>query len=131
MSYSEQEAHEGQNSHHCTWLCACRACRICAIQADWPEGAEALIASGAAVDARSAAADTPLLWAAFKGLLPVCQALIGAGADVNVMGGLGNRPLHIAVSADHQEVSAAAAHLLAKTVRRALPAPINHQALKR
>jgi ankyrin repeat protein len=92
---------------HCNLLlhCTCTASRICAIQAEWPEGAEALIASGAAVDARSAAVDTPLLWAAFKGLLPVCQALIGAGADVNVMGGLGNRPLHLAVSADHHEVS--------------------------
>jgi ankyrin repeat protein len=85
----------------------CTACRICAIQADWPEGAEALVACGAAVEARSAAADTPLLWAAFKGQLSVCQALIGAGADVNVMGGLGNRPLHLAASADHYDVSAA------------------------
>lgn len=59
------------------------------------------------MDARTAAADTPLLWAAFKGQLDVCQALIGAGADVNVMGGLGNGPLHLAASADHYEVSAA------------------------
>lgn len=79
-------------------------CRHCAVQACWAAGVKALICNGASALARTPAGDTPLLWAAYKGDAEVAQALISAGADVNAMGDLGNRPLHLAASADHGQV---------------------------
>jgi len=82
-------------------------CRHYAIVVNWPAGVEALLAAGASVHTRSPAGDTALLWAAYKGLdVEVVQALISAGADVNVLGDIGNSPLHLAAAADHVEVRA-------------------------
>lgn len=80
-------------------------CRHCAVQACWAPGVDTLVRQGASIMTRTPAGDTPLLWAAYKGDLEIVQVLIGAGADVNVMGDLGNRPLHLAASADHPQVS--------------------------
>jgi ankyrin repeat protein len=43
-------------------------------------------------------------WAAYRGDVEVLQQLINAGGDVNAMGDAGNRPIHLAASADHLEV---------------------------
>lgn len=77
---------------------------MCAVQAGWVAGVHVLLQHGSSVLARTPAGDTPLIWAAYKGNAEIVQALISAGADVNVMGELGNRPLHLAVSADHSQV---------------------------
>eukprot|EP00775_Hariotina_reticulata_P013691 gene13691-13813_t len=93
-----------------------------AVVANWPAGVEALLAAGASVHTRSPAGDTALLWAAYKGLdVDVVQALLSAGADVNVLGDvvhllltagalvherndLGNTPLQLARSREVRDM---------------------------
>lgn len=80
-----------------------------AVRIDWTAGVELLLAHGASALSRTPAQDMPLHWAAFSGNIDILQQLIGAGADINGMGDVGNRPLHLAAAADRLEVGRHAA----------------------
>ncbi len=58
-------------------------------------------ATGAKVEVRSAADESPLMFAALKGELALCQLLIKKGADVNKTGWA---PLHYAATSGHVAV---------------------------
>ena len=74
--------------------------------------AQALIAAGASVDARTCAGRAPLHWAAAAASSGACcEALLLAGASVNAVDGKGNTPLHDA--ARHGGAMDSAAQLLA------------------
>lgn len=70
----------------------------------WSGGVELLLNHGASALSRSPSNDMGLHWAAFKGHVDILQQLVGAGGDVNAMGDVGNRALHLAAAADHLEV---------------------------
>ncbi len=53
--------------------------------------------------AASAAGDSSLHWAAFRGDLRAAQALLEAGAELDAAGECGNRPLHLAAAAKHHK----------------------------
>lgn len=71
----------------------------------WSGGVEVLLDHGASALSRTPAQDMALHWAAYRGDVDILQQLINAGGDVNAMGDVGNRPLHLAASADRMEVS--------------------------
>ena len=75
-----------------------------AVRSSWSAGVELLLAHGASALTRTCAQDMPLHWAAYKGDVDILQQLISAGGDVNAMGDVGNRPLHLAAAADQLEV---------------------------
>lgn len=66
-----------------------------------------LLDHGASALSRTPAQDMGMHWAAYRGDVEVLQQLINAGGDVNCMGDVGNRPIHLAATADHLEVRAA------------------------
>lgn len=72
----------------------------------WSAGVELLLDHGASALSRTPAQDVALHWAAFSGHVDILQQLVNAGGDVNAMGDVGNRPIHLAAAADHLEVSA-------------------------
>lgn len=76
----------------------------CAVRAGWLAGVELLLDHGASALSRTPALDMALHWAAYRGDVDVLQQLIRAGGDVNSMGDVGNRPIHLAASADRLEV---------------------------
>jgi ankyrin repeat protein len=76
----------------------------CAVRAGWLPGVELLLDHGASALSRTPALDMALHWAAYRGDADVLQQLINAGGDVNSMGDVGNRPIHLAASADRLEV---------------------------
>jgi ankyrin repeat protein len=70
-----------------------------ALQAEAPDAALALARlPGTDVNVRNRVGETPLMMAALKGELAVCQALIERGAEVNP--GAGWTPLHYAAAGD-------------------------------
>lgn len=70
----------------------------------WTVGVETLLDHGASALSRTPAQDMGMHWAAYRGDVDILQQLINAGGDVNSMGDVGNRPIHLAASADHLEV---------------------------
>lgn len=70
----------------------------------WSAGVETLLDHGASALSRTPAQDMGLHWAAYRGEVDILQQLINAGGDVNAMGDVGNRPIHLAAAADHLEV---------------------------
>jgi hypothetical protein len=75
------------------------------VRVGWSGGVEVLLDHGASALSRTPAQDMALHWAAYRGDVDILQQLINAGGDVNAMGDVGNRPLHLAASADRMEVS--------------------------
>jgi ankyrin repeat protein len=69
---------------------------------------DVLLVHGASALVRTPAQDTALHFAALKGANDILQMLIAAGADVNAVGDVHNRPLHLAAAAEQLE----AVHLL-------------------
>ncbi|KAK9789395.1 hypothetical protein WJX73_002269 [Symbiochloris irregularis] len=57
------------------------------------------------VSAKNRRGDTALHWAAFRGDLTAVEALHKADPDLDAVGDLGNRPLHLAVSQGHWAVT--------------------------
>ena len=64
-----------------------------AADADDPELVRALVAAGAAVNARSLAGHTPLWWACNAGRAAAARELLDAGADPNIRCNEGYSPL--------------------------------------
>ncbi len=59
---------------------------------------------GADVHATTRSGDTALHWAAYGGSAVLARHLLEAGANVDAVGELGNRPLHVAASRGHDQV---------------------------
>ena len=76
-----------------------------AADANGPELAQALIAAGAVVDARSVAGQTPLWWACNNGNTAVARVLLAAGADPNAQSTEGYTPLGRVLRSDPELVA--------------------------
>lgn len=86
-------------------ICTCHACRVdLARDGLLPELQECVASGGADVASTSAAGDTALHWAAYRGSLQAAQALLAAGADPDAAGECGNTPLHLAATGKHFRV---------------------------
>jgi cytohesin len=75
-----------------------------AVEANGPELAQALIAAGAVVDARSVVGQTPLWWACNNGNTAVVKMLLAAGADPNARSTEGYSPLGRVLRSDTELV---------------------------
>lgn len=94
------------------------ACRQYAVRTGWSAGVELLLDHGASALSRTPAQDVALHWAAFSGHVGILQQLVNAGGDVNAMGDVGNRPIHLAAAADQLEVRAHTCSTWAKALHR-------------
>ncbi len=83
--------------------CVCR-CRLYAVHLGREEIAAALLTANADPNATSRSGDTALHWASYKGLYNTAELLIQNAANLEAVGELGNRPLHLAAAADRTQV---------------------------
>ncbi len=66
--------------------------------------ADLLVERGADVNRRTDTHDTPLIWVAFYGHVPIAKFLLQHGADVNAVDQFGQTPLNMAERKHHEDM---------------------------